>query len=183
MPSRDKPDAIALLKEDHRKVEDLFEKAEKARDEDRKKMLVQEICTELMIHSMVEEEIFYPACKGQIDDEEVLEEAYVEHDGAKVLIAELLDSEPDAEFYDAKVTVLSELIKHHVKEEEKRSEGLFAQAREAGLDIAALGERIMARKEELKQEFAGGNLPPPHTRSYTGHKLVQDNPVAAAGDD
>ena len=108
MPSRDTPDAIALLKEDHRKVEDLFEKAEKARDEDRKKMLVQQICTELMIHSMVEEEIFYPACKGKIEDEDVLDEAYVEHDGAKVLIAELLDSEPDAEFYDAKVKVLSE---------------------------------------------------------------------------
>ncbi|HYI06304.1 MAG TPA: hemerythrin domain-containing protein [Reyranella sp.] len=183
MPSRDKPDAIALLKEDHRKVEDLFEKAEKARDEDRKKMLVQQICTELMIHSMVEEEIFYPACKDKIEQEDVLDEAYVEHDGAKVLIAELVDSAPDAEFYDAKVKVLSELIKHHVKEEEKRSEGLFAQAREAGLDIEALGERIMARKEQLKQQFAGGNLPPPHTRSYSGHKLVQDNPVAAAGDD
>ena len=182
MPSREKPDAIAMLKEDHRKVEDLFEKAMKAREEDRKKMLVEQICTELMIHSMVEEEIFYPACKGQIEDEEVLEEAYVEHDGAKVLIAELVDSEPDAEFYDAKVSVLSEMIKHHVKEEEKRQEGLMAQAREAGLDMAALGERIMARKEELKQQFANGNLPPPHTRSYSGHKLVQDNPVAA-GDD
>ena len=182
MPSRDTPDAITLIKEDHRKVEDLFEKAETARDEDRKKMLVQQICTELMIHSMVEEEIFYPACKGNIEDEDVLEEAYVEHDGAKVLIAELLESEPDSEFYDAKVKVLSELIKHHVKEEEKRSEGLLAQGRE-GLDMGALGERIMARKEALKQEFAGGNLPPPHTRSYTGHKLVQDNPVAAAGDD
>ncbi len=79
--------------------------------------------------------------------------------------------------------MLSELIKHHVKEEEKRSEGLFAQAREAGRDIEALGERIMTRKEQLKQQFAGGNLPPPHTRSYSGHKLVQDNPVAAAGDD
>ena len=97
MPRRDKPDAIAMLKEDHRKVEDLFEKAETARDEDRKKMLVQQICTELMIHSMVEEEIFYPACKGKIEDEDVLEEAYVEHDGAKVLIAELLESEPDSE--------------------------------------------------------------------------------------
>ena len=94
MPSRDKPDAIALLKEDHRKVENLFAEAEKARDKDRKKMLVQQICTELMIHSMVEEEIFYPACKDKIEKEDVLEEAYVEHDGAKVLIAELLDSEP-----------------------------------------------------------------------------------------
>jgi hypothetical protein len=183
MPSRDKPDAIALLKEDHRKVEDLFEKAEKARDTERKKMLVQQICTELMIHTMIEEEIFYPSCKGKIEDDDILEESYVEHDGAKVLIAELLDSDPDAEFYDAKISVLAEMIKHHVKEEEKRSEGLFAQARDAGLDVEALGERIKSRKERLLQEFADGHLPPPHTRSFTGHKLVQDNPVAAAGDD
>ena len=149
MPSRDKPDAIALLKEDHRKVEDLFEKAEKARDEDRKKMLVQQICTELMIHSMVEEEIFYPACAGQIEDEDVLDEAYVEHDGAKVLIAELLDSEPDAEFYDAKVTVLSEMIKHHVKEEEQR-DGMFAKARSSGMDLAAIGQQLASRKKELE---------------------------------
>jgi Hemerythrin HHE cation binding domain len=179
MPSREKPDAIALLKEDHRKVEDLFEKADKARDEDRKKMLVQQICTELMIHCMVEEEIFYPACKDKIGEENVLDEAYVEHDGAKVLIAELLESEPDAEFYDAKVSVLSEIIKHHVKEEEKRSEGLLAQAKDAGLDMAALGGRLQARKEELVQKFAGGNLPPPQTRSFTGHKLVQAAPVEA----
>jgi hypothetical protein len=183
MPSRDKPDAIALLKEDHRKVEDLFEKADKARDSDRKKQLVQQICTELMIHSMIEEEIFYPACKDQVKDEDLLEEGYVEHDGAKVLIAELLGSDPDAEFYDAKVTVLAEMIKHHVKEEEKRSEGLFAQARDAGLDVEALGDRMAARKEQLKEQFADGPLPPPHTRSFSGHKLVQDHPVAAGGDD
>jgi hypothetical protein len=176
-------DAIALLKEDHRKVEDLFEQFEKAREEGRKEKLAKQICTELMIHAMIEEEIFYPACAGQIKDEDLLDESYVEHDGAKVLIAELTKSSPSDEFFDAKVTVLSEMIKHHVKEEEKRSEGLFAQAREAGLDIEALGERIMARKEQLKQQFAGGNLPPPHTRSFSGHKLVQDNPVAAAGDD
>src|SRR4029450_8848039 len=149
MPSSEKPDAIALLKEDHRKVEDLFEKADKARDEDRKKMLVQQICTELMIHCMVEEEIFYPACKDKIGEEHVLDEAYVGHAAAKVLTAELLDSEPDAEFYDAKVTVLSELIKHHVKEEEKRSEGLFAQAKAAGLDVEALGEQLKARKKAV----------------------------------
>lgn len=107
MSSREKPDAIALLKEGHRKVEDLFEQAEKARDEDRKKMPVQQICTELIIHTIVEEEIFYPARKDKIEDDGLRDEAYVEHDGAKVLIAELLDSEPDAEFHDAKVTVLS----------------------------------------------------------------------------
>lgn len=179
MPTNQKPDAIAQLKEDHRKVEKLFESFKKARDAARKQALVQEICTELSIHATIEEEIFYPTCKGKIEDEDLLEESYVEHDGAKVLIAELLDSEPDAEFYDAKVTVLSEMIKHHVKEEEKRSEGLFAQAKEAGLDIEELGRRLQERKQALMEEFKGGaKLPPPHTRSFTGHELVQDAPVA-----
>ena len=179
MPTPQKPDAIALLKADHRKVEDLFENFENARS-DRKQALVQEICTELCIHATIEEEIFYPACKGEIEDDDLLEESYVEHDGAKVLIAELLDSEPDAEFYDAKVTVLSEMIKHHVKEEEKRSEGLFAQAKDAGLDIEALGARMQERKQELTEEFKhGAKLPPPETRSFTGHELVQGAPVDA----
>lgn len=177
MTASKKPDAIALLKEDHRRVQDLFDKFERAR-EDRKAMLVKQICTELSIHTMIEEEIFYPSCKGQIEEDDLLEESYVEHDGAKVLIAELMDGSPDSEFYDAKVMVLSEMIKHHVKEEEKRSEGLFAQARDAGLDMEALAERLMARKEELMQEFAA-SLPPPQTRSFTGHKLVQSEPVEA----
>jgi hypothetical protein len=182
MPSKQKPDAIALLKQDHRKVEKLFESFEKARDGEHKQALVKEICTELCIHATIEEEIFYPACKGKIEDDEILEESYVEHDGAKVLIAELLDSEPDAEFYDAKVSVLSEMIKHHVKEEEKRGEGLFAQAKAADLDLEALGQRLMERKEALKEEFAdGAKLPPPHTRSFTGHELVQDHPVDTSG--
>ena len=111
-----KPDAIALLKADHRKVEDLFEKFEKARDAPRKKALAQEICTELCVHATIEEEIFYPACKGKVE-EDLLQESYVEHDGAKVMIAELLASSPDDEFYDAKMTVLSEEIKHHVRAE------------------------------------------------------------------
>ena len=181
MPRRakpDKPDAIALLKEDHRKVEDLFEKFEKARDEDRKKSLAREICTELTIHAMIEEEIFYPSCHGQIEDEDLLDESYVEHDGAKVLVSELANSDPDNEFYDAKVSVLSEMIKHHVKEEEKRAEGLFAEAKDAGLDLEALGERLMQRKQELVDEFGeGDNLPAPETRSFTGHELHQGRPV------
>jgi hypothetical protein len=178
MPRKANPDAIALLKADHRKVEDLFAKFEKARDDDRKKALAREICLELTIHAMIEEEIFYPACQGQIEDEDVLDESYVEHDGAKVLISEIL-SNVNARYFEAKVTVLSELIKHHVKEEEKRSEGLFAQARDAGLDVGALGERLKARKEQLKAQVADGHLPPAHTRSYTGHNLVQDKPLTA----
>lgn len=180
MASRRPPtDAIALLKADHRKVEELFEAFEKARTDDRKKTLVQQICTELTIHTMIEEEIFYPACKGKISDDDTLSEAYVEHDGAKVLIGELLASGPDNEFFDAKVTVLAEQIKHHVKEEERRSDGLFAQAREAGLDVEALGQRLQERKEELMAEFKGGAMPAPETRSYTGHKLRQAEPMVS----
>ena len=180
MPTKEKPDAIALLKADHRKVEKLFESFEKAREDDRKQKLVREICTELCVHATIEEEIFYPACKDHIKEEDLLEESYVEHDGAKVLISELLNSEPDAEFYDAKVTVLSEMIKHHVKEEERPAEGLFAQAKKAGLDMEALGERMMARKQALMAEFKeGADLPPPETRSFTGHELVQGEPVEA----
>lgn len=179
MPDPKKLDAIALLKADHRKVEDLFAKFEKARG-DRKQALVRQICTELTVHARIEEEIFYPACKGEIADDNLLDEAYVEHDGAKVLIAELMESPADAEFYDAKVKVLSELIKHHVKEEERRAEGLFAEARDAGLDVAALGDSLRTRKAALLAEFKGSaRLPPPETRSFTGHKLVQGAPIVA----
>jgi len=174
----DKPDAIALLKADHRKVEDLFEKFEKAKSDSVKKSLVQEICTELSAHTAIEEEIFYPACTGKID-EDLVKEAYVEHDGAKVMIAELLQSEPGDDFYDAKVKVLSEEIKHHVKEEEARSEGMFAQARDVGLDMEALGDEMAARKEALLAEFKSKGLPIPKTRSFTGHKLVQGEPATA----
>ena len=86
------------------------------------------------------------------------------------------------EFFDAKVSVLSEMIKHHVKEEEKRSEGLFAQARDAGLDVEALGERMKQRKEELLAEIKAGGLPTPETRSFTGHKLAQGEPVHGSAD-
>lgn len=172
-------DAVALLKADHRKVEDLFEKFEKARTADRKKALATEICTELTVHTMIEEEVFYPACKGAVE-EDVLDEAYVEHDGAKVLIAEIDAGDPENEFYDAKVMVLAEMIKHHVKEEERRAEGMFAQARQAGLDMDGLGERLMARKAKLLEQIKANGLPPPRTRSFTGHKLTQGTPIHAS---
>jgi hypothetical protein len=174
----EKLDAIALLKADHRKVEALFEKFEKAKSDPAKKSLVQEICTELSAHTAIEEEIFYPACTGKIE-EDLVKEAYVEHDGAKVMISELLSSEPGDDFYDAKLKVLSEEIKHHVKEEEARSEGMFARARAAGLDMDALGEEMAARKKELLAEFKAKGLPTPKTRSFTGHKLVQGEPATA----
>ena len=161
------PDAIALLKADHRKVEGLFEDFEKATASAKKAALVRQICTELTVHTKIEEEIFYPACRGKIE-EDTLDEAYVEHDGAKMLIAELMDSAPDDAFYDAKVKVLSEEIKHHVKEEEARSEGMFAQAREAGLDMEALGDAMRARKAELLAEFKADGLPVQQTHTMKG---------------
>lgn len=171
----EKPDAVALLKADHRKVEELFAKFMEGETEE-KEALVVEICTELTIHSMLEEEIFYPACQSAMDDEEPINEAYVEHDGAKVLIAELMDSDADDTFFAAKVTVLSEMIKHHVAEEE---ETLFPEAEQTDLDLEELGQKMLKRKEELIAKFAKGKLPPPETRSFTGHKLVQGEPVEA----
>ena len=157
MPDQPK-DAIALLKADHRKVEDLFEQFEKAGSDSSKQKLARQICVELKIHTMIEEEIFYPSLRGKIEDD-TLDEAYVEHDGAKVLINDLESAGPDADFYDAKVTVLSEEIKHHVKEEEMPKEGMFAQARETDVDLVALRDRMLARKEELLAQAKGAGLP------------------------
>jgi hypothetical protein len=165
--AQDKPqDAIALLKADHRKVEDLFEKFEKASGDGRKRKLAEEICMELTIHSIIEEEIFYPACDGKVDEDD-LKEAYVEHDGAKVLIAEIEAGGADDDFYDAKVKVLSEMIEHHVKEEEKQRDSLFAQAKKAELDMDALGAELAARKEELIANYQSSGTPKPETRTFT----------------
>jgi hemerythrin superfamily protein len=166
-----KLDAIALLKADHRKVEELFASFEGAKGDGKKKSLAEQICMELTVHTRIEEEIFYPACEGAVEDD-LLKEAYVEHDGAKVLIAEIEAGGPNDEFYDAKVKVLSEMIEHHVEEEEKRSEGLFAQAREAGLDMDELGERMAAEKAELIAEYNGGGLPRPEAPTLSGTSLA-----------
>ncbi len=152
-------DAIALLKSDHREVEALFEKFEGATGLQKKQTIAEKICTELKIHTLIEEEIFYPAFDGKIE-EETLTEAYVEHDGAKVLINDIMAGSPDDEFYDAKVKVLSEEIEHHVKEEEMPSEGMFAQCRRTDVDLIALGEQMFARKVELKAIAEAEGLPP-----------------------
>ena len=157
-------DAIALLKADHRTVEELFEKFEKATGDGRKQSIAEEICLDLSVHAQIEEEIFYPACEGKVD-EDLLKESYVEHDGAKVLIADIVAGGPDDEFYDAKVKVLSEEIKHHVEEEEKRLEGLFAQARKAGLDMDALGQELAARKQQLTEQFKASGIPTPELKT------------------
>ncbi len=171
-------DAIALLKADHRKVEDLFAKFESAKGADRKAKLAQEICTELTVHTTIEEEIFYPACKGKIE-EDLLAEAYVEHDGAKVLLGEIEVGNLDGEFYDAKVKVLSEQIKHHVKEEERRAEGMFAEAKAAGLPMDDLGDRMAARKKELLAEIKKSGLQAPQTRTFIGSPLKHNTGAGA----
>lgn len=164
-------DAIALLKSDHRKVEDLFDKYEAAKSDSKKKSLAVQICLELTVHTTIEEDIFYPACKNVIDDD-LWHEAYVEHDGAKVMLAEIEAGDPGDEFYDAKVKVLSEMIKHHVKEEERRTEGMFAQALRGGLDTQALGAAMAKLKKDLQKKYKAEGLPKPPTPSFTGTKLA-----------
>ena len=158
-------DAIGLLKADHREVEGYFEAFEKARSDDRKQQLAEKICRALTVHTTIEEEICYPAFLEATEEEDLHHEAAVEHDGAKKLIAEIESSGPDDDYYDAKVTVLSEMIKHHVNEEEKR-DGLFAKSRQSEMDLEALGEQLAARKAELMNDMrlkssdrqAGGDL-------------------------
>ena len=169
-------DAITLLKSDHRAVEELFEKFENAKGGATKQRIANQVCLELCVHAQIEEEIFYPAVKEAID-EELYTEAHVEHDGAKVLIAEILNGNPEDEFYDASVKVLSEMIKHHVKEEEQR-DGMFAQAKQGDIDLDALGEQLAGRKEELTELFKRDGIPRPETRTLKGPKLKFGQPVA-----
>ena len=164
-------DAVALLKADHQKVAGLFEKFKSAKGDEKKKALADEICLELTVHTKIEEDIFYPACKGKIEDD-LWHEAYVEHDGAKVMIAEIEAGKPGDEFYDAKMKVLSEQIKHHVKEEERRAEGMFAQAKAAGLDMDVLGAKMAAEKKALVTKYKASGLPKPPTTTFTGTRLA-----------
>lgn len=150
------PDAIKLLMEDHKEVKALFKQYEKlvkaeAGDEE-KQQIAQEICTKLTAHATVEEEIFYPAAREVLgEDADVVDEADVEHAGAKELIAQLQDSSPaEDDHYDAKVKVLGEYIDHHVKEEEGE---MFPKLKKTELDFAALGEEMDARKQELLAEL------------------------------
>ena len=156
---QDFTDAIAMLKADHRKVEQLFASFQEAKGASRKEKLAREICTELKVHTLLEEEIFYPAFDGRIE-QDLIDEAIVEHDGAKVLVNDIEAGDPDEEFYDAKVKVLCEEIEHHVKEEEKPAEGMFAQCRKTDVDLVELRDRMLARKEELMAQAEAGGLPP-----------------------
>jgi hemerythrin superfamily protein len=148
-PKGKEQDAIAMLMADHKKVKGLFEQFKKLKEDgedDEKAALVEQICFELTVHAELEEEIFYPAVREQIGDEDLMDEAEVEHAGAKDLIAQLESMEPGDDLYDAKVTVLGEQVDHHVKEEEGE---MFPKVRKAKVDTAALGAEMASRKEEL----------------------------------
>ena len=142
-------DAIALLTQDHKNVKALFEQYDSLSDRSRasKKKLATQICLELTKHATAEEEIFYPAVREATGDDDLVDEATVEHASAKELIAQILSMNPDEDLYDAKVKVLSEQIEHHVGEEEG---DMFPKARKAKLDLGALGEAIEARKAEIE---------------------------------
>jgi hypothetical protein len=151
--ARRDPLAITLLKKDHREVEGWFDEYEQLEADAEKLALFNKIALALKVHTRIEEEIFYPEERGEVEDD-MLDEAYVEHDGAKKLIAEIEGMQPGDEYYDAKVKVLGEYIKHHVKEEEQPG-GIFAQAKKGDEDLDAMGERLKARKEELMAQMGG----------------------------
>ncbi|HEX8900529.1 hemerythrin domain-containing protein [Vitreimonas sp.] len=142
------PDAITLLKNDHREVEGWFDEFEETNSGAKKGKLARQICIALKVHTQIEEEIFYPACRAAGVEDDMMDEADVEHDGAKKLIDEIEAGKPGDDHWDARVKVLSEMIKHHVKEEEQR-DGMFAKAKKADLDLEELGAQLQARKEEL----------------------------------
>src|SRR5688572_15916919 len=157
-------DAIAALKADHRQVEEWFAQFEKTNSAARKQDLATRICQALKVHTTLEEELFYPAFLEATEDKDIHHEAEVEHDGAKKLIAEIEAAGPSDEYFDARVSVLSEMIKHHVKEEEQRG-GMFSKARESDMDLVALGEQLQRRKEEVMAE-----QPPGRSQESGGRK-------------
>jgi iron-sulfur cluster repair protein YtfE (RIC family) len=153
-------DALDLLKADHDRVKNLFREFDSLKgvdDEDeRKSELVDEICYELTLHTMVEEEIFYPGLRAAIDDTDMMDEADVEHAGARELISQLEVMYPGDDHFDATVTVLGEEVMHHIEKEEDL---MFEAARSSGIDLGDLGEQLSARKEELDDDLSA----PPHT--------------------
>ena len=159
-----KNDAITLLTADHKKVRGLFKAFSKLQKQDggddEKAQLVRQACMELTVHAQLEEEIFYPAMREATDEEDLMDEAEVEHAGAKDLIAQLQSMQPGQDLYEAKFTVLGEYVNHHVEEEEGE---MFRKAKRAKLDTAALGEQMMQRKSELQSQMGlsegGTNAP------------------------
>jgi len=144
------PDAVSLLRADHKKVSELFDQFEKSRSTAKKRQLVAQICQELTVHAQVEEEIFYPEVQAALRDKELVPEAKVEHQSIKDLIAAVEGVEPYGEDYDAKVKVMSEWVKHHVKEEQNE---MFPKAKKSKLDLVELGQRLQSRKDELLAQY------------------------------
>jgi hypothetical protein len=142
-------DAIKLLKDDHKEVKGWFQEFDKSDDDSRKQELADMICMALTVHATIEEEIFYPAAYEALDDDDLLDEAEVEHASAKTLIAEIKGSSVGEPLFDARVTVLGEYVDHHVQEEEKE---LFPECRASDMDLKALGEQLAARKAELMEQ-------------------------------
>jgi hemerythrin superfamily protein len=147
--SANRLDAVAVLKADHRQVEDWFAQFSKSRSDSKKQQLAAQICSALTVHTEIEEEIFYPAFLEATADKDLHHEAVVEHAGAKKLIAEIEKMRAGDDYFDAKVTVLSEMIKHHVKEEEQPG-GMFAEAKKSDMDLKELGQQLLARKQQLQ---------------------------------
>jgi hemerythrin superfamily protein len=169
-------DAIALLKADHREVERMFGEFEKTRSDDRKRELAEQICLALRTHTTIEEEIFYPAFLEATDETDIHHEAEIEHAGAKHLIGEIESAGPEDDHFEARVTVLQEMIKHHVKEEEQRG-GMFSKAQSSDMDLRALGQRLKERKLELmgegEDEDGGMRQPPPRSRGRFGGRELR----------
>ncbi len=155
-------DALQMLSDDHRLVEQLFEKFENARSASAQSKIVRQICEELTIHAMVEEQIFYPAVRDLVEGD-MMDEAQVEHDSAKALILSLQQAEPGDEFYEAKVSVLKEQVEHHVYEEERQRGSIFAQVKKADVDLEALGAEMAELKRQLQERAKSGALPQPET--------------------
>jgi hemerythrin superfamily protein len=170
------PDALDLLRADHDKVKQLFRDFDALKDSDddeRKAELVDEICFALTIHTLVEEEIFYPALRAAIDDDDLLDEADIEHAGARELISQLEVMYPGDDHFDAAVTVLGEEVAHHIDKEEH---DMFDAARGAGIDLHALAARLAARKEELDDDLAAPPSPYDGLDALTPHNGTRRSP-------
>lgn len=160
MAQKESRDALQMLADDHRSVEALFEKYDNARGEVAQRKIVQQICEELTIHAMVEEQVFYPAIRDAVEDD-MMDEAQVEHDSAKTLILSLQQGEPSDGYYDAKVSVLKEQVEHHVYEEERQRGSIFSQVRKADIDLVALGAEMAELKQKLMAQARAEGLPRP----------------------
>jgi hemerythrin superfamily protein len=172
--SSDSMNAVELLEQDHREVETYFDDYEALNDDKAKAELSEKICLALKVHTQIEEEIFYPQARQATADDDLLDEAEVEHAGAKDLIAQIESMTVGDDLYDAKVKVLGEQVKHHIKEEEDE---LFPEAKSAKMDLEALGKTMAARKAELTSELSGKQR---NARSAARTKVSADR--AAAGD-